>query len=256
MSRVVSYLRALGRGHTYDLWTNPYLWFGLLWGLPVPAFSLFLDLSLSGAEGRTLLDALAEHPIHYLFLAHPLLFAVVFGAMGTVRRDLELENRSLIGKLMELATTDPLTGLFNRRYVFDEIGKAIQRSRRSGGSFHVLLFDLDRFKHINDTLGHAAGDEALRRTAAALRAVVREGDVVARYGGDEFLLLAYGDSAEEIVGRATRAVRDGAGIGLSGGAARFPEDGATAEALVSAADDRLSNVKKRHHAEEEAPARG
>jgi diguanylate cyclase (GGDEF)-like protein len=218
----------------------------------VPVFSILLDLSLSGVPGRTTLDALAEHPIHWLFIAHPFLFAVVFGAMGTVRHDLERENRDLIRRLTELAVTDPLTGLHNRRYVLEEISKAIQRARRTGERFGVILFDLDRFKTVNDTLGHAAGDEVLCRTAGALRGVLREGDTLGRHGGDEFLLLAFGDvtSVQALLDRAAEAVKSAAGIGLSGGVARFPDDGESVEALVSVADSRLWNVKRRHHGEE------
>src|SRR5438552_4753424 len=131
MRIVKTYLKAFGRPFTYDFRHNVYLWFGFLWGLPVPVFSILLDLSLSGGGARSPFHAIAEHPIHLFFLAHPALFALIFGAMGTVRHELEIENRRLIDELTDLATTDALTGLHNRRTVMEELRKAIHRSARS-----------------------------------------------------------------------------------------------------------------------------
>src|SRR5262245_18814563 len=102
MGRVRTFLSALRRAHTYDVRRNPYVGFGFLWGLPVPFFSILLDLTLAGS-GRTFLEAILAHPVHVFFLAHPFLFAVVFGALGTVRHELEEENRRLIAQLREEA---------------------------------------------------------------------------------------------------------------------------------------------------------
>jgi len=229
MKRTIrTYLEAFSRGFTYDVRRNAYLWFGFLWGLPIPFVSLSLDCSL-GAPGRTFSNALVQHPVHFLFLAHPFLFALVFGAMGTVRHRLEEQNARLIQSLTDLATTDALTGLHNRRYVLSELNKALQRARRTNQRFSVVLFDLDGFKQINDTLGHAAGDAVLKRAAAALQRISREGDVLGRYGGDEFLLITYGDlpAAQSIPDRADDAVIGGAGLGVSAGVARYPEDAIT-----------------------------
>lgn len=246
---VRNYVAAFGRGFTYNLLKNHYLWFGFLWGIPVPIVSLALDCNL-GAGGRTPLQALAEHPVHLLFLAHPLLFALIFGAMGTVRHKLEEENDRLIASLTDLATTDLLTGLHNRRYVLAELDKALQRSRRTGHRFSVVLFDLDGFKQINDTQGHAAGDVVLKRAAAALQSICREGDVLGRYGGDEFLLIAFGDPPDEesLPARADQAVHQQAGLGASAGIAQFPADGDSAEALIGGADTRLAENKRRRYA--------
>ncbi|MBI3855998.1 MAG: GGDEF domain-containing protein [Planctomycetes bacterium] len=248
---VRTYLSAFGRSFTYDLRRNAYLWFGFLWGIPVPIVSLALDCSLCAIPGRTPWDALLQHPVHFLFLAHPFLFALVFGAMGTVRQRLEEHNAQLIQSLTDLATTDSLTGLHNRRYVLEELHKALQRARRIEQRFAVVLFDLDGFKYINDTLGHAAGDVVLRKASAALQSIIREGDVLGRYGGDEFLLITYGDilSAQSLPGRADDAVMRAAGLGTSAGVARHPEDGATAEALIERADAILAENKKKRYAE-------
>ncbi len=254
---VRKYLAAFARGFTYNPVKNHYLWFGFLWGIPVPIVSLALDCCL-GPAGRSAAQALLEHPVHLLFLAHPLLFALIFGAMGTVRHKLEEENNRLISSLTDLATTDLLTGLHNRRYVLGELDKALQRSRRTGHRFSVVLFDLDGFKQINDTQGHAAGDVVLKQAASALQSICREGDVLGRYGGDEFLLIAFGDPPDEdsLPARADQAVLRQAGLGTSAGISHFPEDGDSAEPLIGGADRRLAENKKRRYAEKGTSRRG
>ncbi|HXX95278.1 MAG TPA: GGDEF domain-containing protein [Planctomycetota bacterium] len=254
MRIVKTYLAAFGRPFTYDVRQNVYLWFGLLWGLPVPIFSIILDLSLGGLSRANPLTAIHEHPIHLFFLAHPALFAVVFGAMGTVRHDLEAENRRLIDELTGLATTDALTGLHNRRYVTEELQKAIHRSERSNQPFSIVLFDLDKFKQINDERGHGAGDIVLRGAAGALASITRQGDVLGRYGGDEFLLVAYGDlpSAMNLAERANEAVKQRTGLSVSAGVARFPEDGVTPQALIDAADTLLASTKRKRYEKDTA----
>lgn len=245
MSLVTAYVAAFGRRFTYDVRPNPYLWFGFLWGLPVPLFAIAFDLAL-GPAGRRVQDVFVDHPVQFFFLLHPFLFAVVFGAMGTLRRDLERENERLIAELRELATTDPLTGLANRRRVLEELETGIARASRTGEPLAVVMIDLDGFKRINDERGHPAGDLILRKTAAALRGVVRQGDVLGRYGGDEFVLVAHGTLALEdpLLERASAAVRREAGLAISAGVARCPADGSTAGGLIAAADARLYEIKR------------
>jgi diguanylate cyclase (GGDEF)-like protein len=249
MRVVRAYLEAFGRLYTYDARRNVYLWFGFLWGLPIPVFSILLDLTLGGQPGRGPIQAVGEHPLHLFFLAHPVLFALVFGAMGTVRHELEGENRRLIDELTGLATTDALTGLHNRRYVIEELRKAILRAERSETPFSVVLFDLDKFKKVNDEQGHLAGDAVLRGAAVALESVTRQGDVLGRYGGDEFLLIAFGSlpSAITVSERANEEVRARVGLSISAGVARFPLDGMTVEALIEAADHELVGKKTKRY---------
>ena len=102
-----------------------------------------------------------------------------------------------------MAHHDPLTGLANRVLLRDRIENALARQRRHGESFALMLIDLDRFKAVNDTLGHAAGDQLLQPVAQRLRSCVREIDTVARLGGDEFAILQ--------VATESRAKRRGAG---------------------------------------------
>ncbi len=92
--------------------------------------------------------------------------------------------------LERLATTDPLTGAYNRRFVLNQIGQELQRRRRGGVPFSVVLLDLDHFKAVNDTYGHGTGDMALKMTARLVADTVRASDLVARWGGEEFLVFA------------------------------------------------------------------
>jgi len=254
---VATYLKAFGQSFNYNPIKNHYLGFGFLWGIPIPIVCLALDLQL-GLPGRMPLQAIGDHPVHLFFLAHPLLFGLIFGAMGTVRHKLEEENARLIQSLTDLATTDLLTGLHNRRYVLNELDKAIQRSRRPGHKFSVVLFDLDGFKGINDTQGHLAGDLVLKKASAALQSVCREGDVLGRYGGDEFLLIAFGDPPREetLPNRADEAVLRGAGLGTSAGIAHYPEDGSNEADLIACADQRLAEAKTRRYAQKGTARRG
>jgi diguanylate cyclase (GGDEF)-like protein len=105
-----------------------------------------------------------------------------------LRRQLaERQHHTLI--LRELAMIDALTGLYNRRFAKQRLAAEVARSARKGHPLTVMLLDLNEFKHINDTYGHAAGDLVLQEFAAALNRVVRSGDLAVRMGGDEFLLI-------------------------------------------------------------------
>jgi two-component system cell cycle response regulator len=101
------------------------------------------------------------------------------------RTELERVNTELLG----LSLTDPLTGLGNRRRMEEDLARTDARARRTQRSFAVTLFDVDHFKLYNDHYGHPAGDEVLRQVAHCLRAVLRQGDTLYRYGGEEFLLI-------------------------------------------------------------------
>jgi diguanylate cyclase (GGDEF)-like protein len=244
MSIASRFLLALFHPHTYNLRRNPEAWFGILWGLPVPMFSLLLDSILTGASPR---EALAARPWHAFFLLHPLLFGVVFGAMGTLRRHLEAERTEFIRKLEALASTDPLTGIHNRRFVLDTLDHSLARAARTSEPLSVVLFDMDRFKAVNDTLGHQAGDRLLKDVASALRSSLRQGDTLGRYGGDEFLLVSASDraSAAALAERARSNVVSKTGYTISAGVATCPADGADAASLIQAADRALGDLKRR-----------
>jgi diguanylate cyclase (GGDEF)-like protein len=110
------------------------------------------------------------------------------------------------GQLERIAHHDPLTGLPNRRLLADRLKLALAQSRRHGTHLALLFMDLDGFKQINDSMGHEAGDEALRMVTARLQAIVRETDTLARIGGDEFVLLMC--NLDEHAAEAVRIVAD------------------------------------------------
>ena len=98
------------------------------------------------------------------------------------------ETRELQHRFERLAIVDELTGLYNRRFFFPETQAALARALRHTQPFSLLMIDLDHFKRINDDLGHAAGDEVLRQFAGLLQGLTREGDILARFGGEEFIM--------------------------------------------------------------------
>lgn len=132
--------------------------------------------------------------------------------IGSVERraaDVTKRYTSDIAVLRNLASTDELTGLFNRRTFLDQARDALQLYRDQGRRFAVMMIDIDRFKAINDELGHAAGDRVIRDIAGRISNVVRPGDLVARFGGEEFVVLVYGlalDAATRLAERIRVAV--------------------------------------------------
>jgi diguanylate cyclase (GGDEF)-like protein len=125
-------------------------------------------------------------------------------------RDLRKIGVALDGAVREqarLAVTDELTSLRNRRYFVDAMRSEVSRGRSAGQSVGLLVLDLDRFKDINDTHGHDAGDLVLSEVAARLEASVRAGDVVARYGGEEFVVLLPGAGSDTVAAIGERCRR-------------------------------------------------
>src|SRR5690349_9823343 len=159
----------------------------------------------------------------------------------------------LIGELRVSAATDPLTGLANRRALESAVQREAAAYRRDGHPFAILTIDVDRFKDLNDRLGHAAGDRALRVIADVIRREVRGSDVGARVGGDEFaVLLPDTDQVrtarvERRLAQAAEQELTGGGLelGISVGSAVAGPDGSTLDELLRTADARLYAVKRR-----------
>jgi diguanylate cyclase (GGDEF)-like protein len=156
-------------------------------------------------------------------------------------------------KLRRMVITDALTGCRNRRFFDEIIGRELQRHRRYGMPISVLFVDVDRFKAVNDTLGHDAGDRVLREVAAFLLSNIREADYVFRWGGDEFLvLLSCGE--EEATRRGLALQSDFArystaaslppGVGLSIGCAEIGQDATDVIGLIKLADERMYENKR------------
>ncbi|MBI5441545.1 MAG: EAL domain-containing protein, partial [Deltaproteobacteria bacterium] len=159
-------------------------------------------------------------------------------------------------RLERLARYDPLTDLPNRLLLESYLGLAVSRSLRSGRVGAVLFLDLDRFKNVNDSLGHTAGDEVLRATARRLQDRLREGDLIARLGGDEFVILledvggprVAATVASDLIDRFRQPFVLGGGrevyVGLSIGISMFPADGDRVEVLIQNADAALYSAKE------------
>jgi len=157
--------------------------------------------------------------------------------------------------LRALAETDGLTGIANRRRAGEMLGQLIRLSDRYGQPLSVAVVDLDGFKRINDSFGHAAGDAVLLRLAELLQRSFRGEDVVARWGGEEFLIAMYGMARHDGVRRVGellerfreeefRAERGTFTMTFSAGVAQYPEDGADPASLLKAADDALYAAKQ------------
>jgi diguanylate cyclase (GGDEF)-like protein len=170
------------------------------------------------------------------------------------RQELDAKNEKLLQQneeLEKLSLTDVLTGLANRRFLVQQLNEEALRFRRTKKEFSVLMADVDHFKQYNDTFGHPAGDEVLKKVARILQTAVREVDCVARYGGEEFCVMLPETAAtgavilaERICERVAAAEFPGQKITLSLGVASLPDNGDTPDAVIAAADEALYQAKR------------
>jgi diguanylate cyclase (GGDEF)-like protein len=167
-------------------------------------------------------------------------------ALDAINETLRVKNE----ELQRLSLTDGLTGLDNRRQLMQTLESEVERSRRHGHSFAVVMLDVDHFKDYNDSHGHLAGDAVLTRVGGLLRECTRGVDCSARYGGEEFVLVlpeTSVDRAVEVAERIrARLAKEGFANGritLSAGVAQFPKDGETPESVLSSADAALYRAK-------------
>ncbi len=231
------------------------------------------DQNMPGMDGLTLIREIRrDHPREHLgiigisnhgsgllsakqlkagandFLTRPFLEEEFF-----VRVNQNVELIELLRIAHENANSDHLTGLYNRRYLADAGGRLHEAALRGGISLAVVLLDLDHFKKINDTYGHYAGDVVLRRVAAHLRQCTREADLLARFGGEEFCLLASGTGGEGVAATAEkmrRAVEEmdityrGIPLRLTASVGCTAEIGESLEAMIHQADRALYRAKE------------
>ena len=167
----------------------------------------------------------------------------------------EMSQLQMLLRLYRQATRDPLTGLFNRRALMGRLAEEMERSERYKRKLTVLLFDLDRFKRVNDTLGHLAGDAVLRHFATVVEAALRRTDLVGRYGGEEFLAVlpeTDSDRGREVAERIRGGCHERPAHGPDGTVIQFTTSigvatllpGEDAEALLTRVDQSLYKAKE------------
>jgi PleD family two-component response regulator len=195
-------------------------------------------------------------------------------AVAAATKPVETAQRARIRQLEKLATEDDLTGLKNRRYIWEFSRQIIEHARGEDGRVTLLIFDIDDFKHYNDIYGHLAGDEVLKQAAVLMRRCCRGHDVVGRIGGDEFAVIFWDDPhrkplkdeserrsaavehPQEAISVAKRFRKElgkaefgllgpeGKGtLTISGALASFPRDGSTMQELFARADKALLEAK-------------
>jgi diguanylate cyclase (GGDEF)-like protein len=172
------------------------------------------------------------------------------------RVSLALVNLRLRETMRQQSIRDPLTNLFNRRYLEETLERETQRAARRGLPLGIIMLDIDHFKNFNDTFGHAAGDALLRELGTFLRLHVRQEDIPCRYGGEEFTLILPEATRDVTRQRAETLCREVAqlrvqhagqplgAVTLSLGVAVFPDQGATGETVLRAADAALYAAKR------------
>jgi two-component system cell cycle response regulator len=167
-----------------------------------------------------------------------------------------LDNAEIFTQSVSIGATDELTGAHNRRYLFRRLAEEITRARQSGAPLSVFIFDIDRFKQVNDMYGHAEGDRLLKEIAKTAAQAVRDIDLVARLGGEEFAVILPGTNIADALTIAER-VRTGiealgyvtqGGVALttavSAGVAALDENRQTPAQLLAAADACLLEAKR------------
>lgn len=193
------------------------------------------------------------------FIVFTAVIGVLYGFSNKRQlEEIEKQRNQLIldeAKLRVLSVRDPLTGLYNRRYMEETFDREIQRAIRKQQPLSVIMADIDGFKNINDTVGHVLGDRALVKVSAYLMKSIRASDVACRFGGDEFCLILPDCTLEEGIKRANAlrcAIEEMSAecdeglerFTLSFGVAAMPDDGVTREALIGAADSALYSSKR------------
>ncbi len=187
-----------------------------------------------------LVDAYTSEQIHIL-------------EMVAIQAAIALENARLFSEVQRLAITDSMTGLYNRRHFLELAEREFERIQRYPGPLSIILFDIDYFKRVNDTLGHLAGDQALRMLAETCRKTIRQADTLGRYGGEEFLVLLPNTDLENAVAQAERlrcqveslpipTERGTIKITISLGVAGY-RPGDTLDSLIRRADDAMYHAK-------------
>lgn len=219
----------------------------------IPAALLGFSWGLRGTVAATIVSSILVSMVAFWTRTSSELWAAVvlggvslfIGLLFEYGRNKEAELRDMIDNLERLVVTDSLTGVFNRRYLFDRLNAEVARARRYNLPVSVIMLDIDDFKTYNDRHGHLAGDVLLQTIAKTIRGALRQEDVVVRYGGDEFAIIltaADARSAWSTAERLRNAVKS-AGMSISLGVVTYPQDATTAEELLRRADYYLLAAK-------------
>jgi diguanylate cyclase (GGDEF)-like protein len=178
-----------------------------------------------------------------------LMFTAVLGSTALMGAWQASNHDRVRESLARMSRTDPLTACLNRRGFEDQAEEAVRLAVAHGGSLAVVLVDLDGFKQVNDTSGHAAGDEVLKQTAERLRSAARPGDLVGRLGGDEFAVLLHRVDEHDATAAADRIEASLSDVTRASlGVAVLPQHGTELDALIGWADKRLYEIKIRRRA--------
>ena len=240
------FLAAIGAGAELGLGTAltplvilPVAWFGLR-----DARLELVAVTAAAALAATLPGLDEAGDATGAVLLEGLVWALALGTTGYAIAVYARRHERAIDGFATLARTDPLTGLANRRAWTELLRREIARARRDGSRFSVALVDLDRFKDFNDRYGHAAGDRLLKEAASRWSAQIREMDLLARHGGEEFALLLPGAGGEDAMTVIERLRRQTPGaITASSGVAEW-DGGEDPDALLARADEALYRAKR------------
>ena len=191
-----------------------------------------------------------DNPKELIYTQDDLRLLDILADLGVVA----IQNAILYSQTQELAIHDGLTGLFVRRYFMERFSEEVKRAARSKGTFSLMMIDIDNFKDYNDKYGHTAGDLVLKHLSQAINSKIKEGDMLARYGGEELVLFLVGVNKESAAGYAESIRkmaennpimlrRKESRVTVSIGVSNYPKDSILKDELIKIADNRLYKAK-------------
>ena len=251
--QIKEFCSAASNPFSYNIFKNIYIWFGTLWGMPIPLVTISIHIHfIEKAGGHQPFMTALNSPLQWFLIAHPFLFGVLFGILGTIRTTKDNQIDEMITKLKDISAHDPLTGLKNRRFFAHNFYDECARSLRRNEALTLLFLDIDHFKKVNDKHGHHIGDVVLKELAAYIKSTCRPYDTPVRWGGEEFIILLRGSNEQEALLSAERiriGIESGVPLSISFpitisiGLAEYRDDD-TLESLVERADKALYHAKQ------------
>ncbi len=227
-------------------------WRRIMWLTLLTLVSLIVTVTILTLSRPVGLDPLLRASELHLDLTNVLMISIVLPAVSAIAAQLSFLRRRLraqhvalteaMEEVQRLATHDDLTGLINRRYVGERLTQEMRRFQRSGNAFSIVIIDLDFFKQVNDTQGHAFGDKVLQAFANEAKDTLRDSDLIARWGGEEFLILlpdTHGPQSVMIIQRLLARMHDvphgtGPSLTFSAGVTEVQRDETVTEAIARA----------------------